>query len=143
VVEPGTGRRLELTRAAVRPEDVADSPEPERWGEGPLQKLRDMWTGKGRPQAEPGFGLPEVYALLAGVARRPVPQSEREAALVQRAYRKLGPLARKPTEAAFESIERELGSERPLKAYLDALARRVSLTETKRRPPPRRRRERS
>jgi putative transposase len=142
VLELGTERRLSLTRAAVRPEDLPPQPEPRRWGEGPLQKLYDMWTGKGRPQAEPGFGLPEVYELLARVAGRPVPQSEHEAALVQRAYRKLGPLARLPTEAAFEAIGRELGSGRPLKAYLDALATRVDSTPPqKRRRPPRRRRK--
>jgi hypothetical protein len=125
VVEPGTERRLALKRAAVRPEDVASEPVVERWGEGPLQKLYDRSTGKGRPQAEAGFGLPEIHALLGRVAGRPVPRTEHEAALVQRVYRAIGPLPRKPCEAAFEAVGRELGTGRPVKAYLDALAARV------------------
>jgi transposase InsO family protein len=140
VVEPGAERRLSLRRAAIRPGDVVDVPEPERWGEGPLQKLYDAWTGRTpRPQAEPGFGLPELYALLARVIGRPVPASEHEAALVQRVYRRIGPLARKPTERAFEQIERELGAARPSRVYLDALERRVahrSIEKTRRAPRP-------
>jgi len=144
VVEPGTERRLAVTRAAIRPEDVQDAPpEPERWGEGPLQKLYDAWTaGKPRPQAEPGFGLPELYVLLGDVRGRAVPGSEHEAARVGRVYRRIGPLARKPTEAAFEEIQRELGAGRPLDAYLDALQRRVTspTPEEKRRPRSRKKR---
>ncbi len=126
VVEPRSKQRLELRRAAVRPEDAEDRPPRERWGSGPLQKLYDSWRGAPRPQAEAGFGLPEIYALLTGVAGRHVPGNEHEAALVQRVYRDLGPLARKPCEDAFGAIERELGDGRPIKTYLDALRRRVS-----------------
>ncbi|MFC1707790.1 DDE-type integrase/transposase/recombinase [Planctomycetota bacterium] len=129
VVEPGTERRFALRRAAVRPEDAAEDPQRERWGDGPLQRLYDAWIGGApRPQAEPGFGLPEVYALLTRIAGRQIPGSEHQAALVQRSYRKIGPLARKPTESAFAEIQRELGEGRPLQAYLDALERRVKPT---------------
>jgi hypothetical protein len=127
LVNPETRRREPLVRVAVQPEDAVPKPptQPERWGNGLLQKLHDQWHGKVRPIAEPGFGLPEIFQLLAEIAGRPVPQSDAEAALVQEAYRAIGPLARRPTEAAFRAIARELGSKRPLKTYLDALARRV------------------
>jgi hypothetical protein len=127
VLEPGTDRRLPLVRAAVAPEHASPKSEapPERWGEGLLQKLHDQWHGKVRPVAEPGFGLPEIFDLLAQAAGRPVPESDAEAASVLEAYREIGPLARRPTEAAFRAIARQLGSGRPLKTYLDALARRV------------------
>lgn len=125
VVDPSSGRHLPLRRAAVRSEDAAPAADPERWGEGPLQTLYDAWTGRGRPQAQPGFGLPELYALLARISGRHVPQSDSEAALVQRAWRAHGPLARKPTEAAFRAIGRALGPGRPIKSYLDALSARI------------------
>ena len=128
VVEPGTGAHLPLTRLHVRPGDlpaegVGPRPGSQRWAEGPLQRLYDATHA--RPQAEPGFGLPEILALLSRVAERPVPRSDREEALVQRAYRELGPLARKAAEAAFQAIGRELGPGRPLQAYLGALRTRV------------------
>lgn len=75
-VEPGTERHLPLRRAKVRPEDLTDEAPPERWGQGPLQTIYDDWAGKRRPQAKPGFGLPELYALLGELAGRVVPRSE-------------------------------------------------------------------
>ncbi len=125
VTEPGTERRLPLRRAEIRPEDVEDTAQPERWGAGPLQTIYDDWAGQHRPQAEPGFGLPELYALLAETAGRVVPASEREAAVVQSFYRQHGPLPRLATEAAFVALAAELGSARALKTYLDALAARI------------------
>jgi len=132
VVEPGTGRHLPLERAAIRAEaHAAEPPAAERWGEGPLQTLYDAWQGKVRPVAEPGFGLPEIFTLLADATGRPVPRSDAEAALIQHAYRRLGPLPRRATESAFRAIRRALGRGRPVQAYLDALAQRVV-----RKPPP-------
>jgi transposase InsO family protein len=126
VVEPGTARHLPLERAAIRAEAHAAEPPPvERWGEGPLQTLYDAWQGKVRPVAEPGFGLPEIFALLADATGRPVPRSDAEAAFIQHAYRRLGPLPRRATESAFRAIRRALGRGRPVQAYLDALAQRV------------------
>lgn len=129
LVEPGTERHLSLERAAIAAADRKDTPEPERWGEGPLQTLYDSWQGKVRPVAEPGFGLPEVFLLLAEAVGRPVPRSDGESALVQRVYQRIGPLPKKATETAFRAIRRELGRGRPIQAYLDALARRAQ-------PPP-------
>jgi transposase InsO family protein len=125
VTEPETERRLPLRRAEIRPEDIEGQAEPERWGPGPLQTIYDDWAGRRHPQAEPGFGLPEIYALLAQAAGRTVPRSEREAALVQRFYRKHGPLPQAATEAAFSALVAELGPGRALKTYLDALASRI------------------
>jgi len=126
VIEPGSERHLALERAAIRVEDrPSEPPAVRRWGEGPLQVLYDAWQGKTRPVAEPGFGLPEIFALLAESSGRAVPRSDAEAALVQRAWRALGPLPRRQTELAFQHIVRALGPGRPLQAYLDALAQRV------------------
>jgi putative transposase len=139
VVEPGTERHLALQRAAVRAETPAtEAPPLHRWGEGPLQVLYDAWQGKVRPVAEPGFGLPEIFALLAAATGRHVPRSDAEAALIQHSYRRLGPLPMRATEDAFADIHRALGPGRPVKAYLDALAQRVTAAPST--PMPRRRR---
>jgi transposase InsO family protein len=128
VVDPHSGNEHELRRAAIKPGDVNGSEdgaaaEQARWGAGALQTLYDGWRGKPRPQAEPGFGLPEIYALLGSVSGRHVPRSEHEAALVQRIYRDAGPFGRAATEAAMRAIEGELGRGRPIRTYLDALVR--------------------
>jgi transposase InsO family protein len=122
VVEPGTERTHSLSRAPVRPQDRADEPPPDRWGHGPLQTLYDSWQGKRRPLAEPGFGLPELFILLAEVVLRPVPRSDAEAALIQRFYQKRGPLPKRATEATLRRIAKRLGAGRPIQSYLDALA---------------------
>ncbi|MCU0294263.1 MAG: hypothetical protein MUF10_20140, partial [Thermoanaerobaculaceae bacterium] len=127
VVEPGTGRPLPLVRAAIRPEDHAGEPseDRERWGQGPLQTLYDAWQGKVRPNAEPGFGLSELFVLLAEATGRPVPRSDAEAALIQRTYRAIGPLPRRATETALRKIGHQLGAGRPVSTYLEALAQRI------------------
>ena len=127
VVEPGTDRHLVVERAHVRAEDHARAPEPaRRWGHGPLQTLYDAWQGKVRPVAEPGFGLPELFELLAETAGRSVPRSDGEAALIQRVYREIGPLPKRATETALRRIARSLGAGRPMQTYLDALAASVT-----------------
>ena len=125
VVHPESGEHLALRIAAVQPEQASPSEEPQRWRPGPLQAIYDSWRGQRRPLAEPGFGLPEIYALLGQLAGRHVPQTDAEAALVQRLYREIGPFTRTATETAFAAIARELGAGRPIQTYLDALARRV------------------
>jgi hypothetical protein len=92
---------------------------------GPLQVITDRVRGKRRPLGEPGFGLPELYQLLAKLAGRHVPHSDAEAALIQRVYQKAGPWGRRPTEAAIDMIGQQLGTGRPIKTYLDALVARV------------------
>lgn len=128
VKDPISDKLLSLRRALVAPQDhqtaVVSQP-PERWGMGPLQVITDRVRGQRRPLGEPGFGLPEIYALLANLAGRHVPGSDAEAAMIQRVYRKAGPWGRRPTEAAMAIIGQTLGSARPIKTYLDALVARV------------------
>lgn len=133
VVHPVSEQRLALRLAAVRPEDapLPTAPTPERWAAGPLQALYDDWQGQTRPQAEPGFGLPEIYDLLARAAARHVPRDDAEAALIQRAYQDLGPWAHDAALAACHSVTAELGPARPMKTYLDALAQRIRPPEPK------------
>ena len=133
--DPGSGRLVRLEPARVHPKDAVPEPPRERWGKGLLQALHDNWRGKLRPVAEPGFGLTEVFALLSRACGRHVPGTDAEASLVQRSYQAIGPLPREACEAAFRAISAELGEGRPVKTYLDALARRVVPGTPRRRRP--------
>lgn len=126
VVHPVSGKRLPMRKAAVKPEDLSAEAEAEPWADGPLQTIYDAWRGRPRPLAEAGFGLSEVYLLLAGIAKRHVPASDVEAALVQRFWQAHGPLARRPAEREVARIGRTLGPGRPIQTYLDVLAGRIS-----------------
>jgi len=97
----------------------------ERRGNGQLQKLVDLWQGKERPNAQPGFGLPEVFAALSQLLGRDVPGSEREAVVVLAFYRKYGPLPREPFTAACARSKANLGSGRALTSYLADLERQI------------------
>jgi transposase InsO family protein len=122
VVEPHSQRPLPIERAQLRPGDVMpQAPRVSRWGPGHLQTLYDTWQGKRRPVAEPGFGLPELFELLAAAVGRPVPRSDAEAARIHHVYRQIGPLPRHATETALRAIARRLGTGRALEVYLDAL----------------------
>jgi len=129
VKHPTSGKPLSLRRAAIKPDDLdhdKNAIEPShRWGAGNLQAIYDNWQGQRRPLAEPGFGLPEIYALLAEASGRFVPHTDAEAALIQDAYRDIGPLPKSATQAALRAITRQLGKMRPIKTYLDALTQRV------------------
>ena len=92
---------------------------------GQLQKLLDLWRGHTRPNAQPGFGLPEVFRLIGRLVGRTVPEDEREALLITAFYRRRGPLPRKPFERAVERTLHELGAGRPLTTYLDDLERQI------------------
>jgi len=128
VVHPHSEAPLPLRLAMIKPEDLpaTDTVAPARHVPGPLQTLYDSWRGMQRPQAEPGFGLPEIYAFLSKIIGRHVPASDAEAALVQRFYQRHGPWSRAATESAMRAIEAQLGRGRPIRAYLDALAERVA-----------------
>lgn len=127
VVEPNSERPLPVERAQIRPGDVAPAPPPiSRWGPGHLQTLYDAWQGKRRPVAEAGFGLPELFTLLAAAVGRPVPRSDAEAARIHHVYRQIGPLPRRATETAVRGIARRLGTGRALEVYLDALVLHVT-----------------
>jgi len=127
VVEPASERPLPVERAAIRSEDLPPaSPPVPRWGPGHLQTLYDTWQGKRRPVAEPGFGLPELFELLAAATGRHVPRSDAEAARIHHVYRQIGPLPRCATETALGAIAQRLGQGRPLDIYLDALVHHVT-----------------
>jgi hypothetical protein len=104
----------------------AVAPQTPKCGTGQLQKLLDLWHGHERPNAQPGFGLPEVFAELAALLGRRVPASEREARSVLSFYRNHGPLPRQPFLAACAHSAKSLGKGRPLTAYLADLERQIS-----------------
>ncbi len=63
----------------------------EKRGTGQLQKLLDLWRGHSRPNAQPGFGLPEVFREFSRLLQRSVPIDQREATAIEAFYRKTGP----------------------------------------------------
>ncbi|MBD3337024.1 MAG: DDE-type integrase/transposase/recombinase [Candidatus Eisenbacteria bacterium] len=92
-------------------------------GTGQLQKLLDVWHGRERPNALPGFGLPEVFRELGRLLGHLTPQDEREARTITTFYREFGPLATQPFRDALDQTRRALGDGRPLSTYLDHLSR--------------------
>jgi transposase InsO family protein len=135
VIHPHSAEMLALRKAAIRPEDLPQPPpEPPvaRWSAGPLQALYDNWRGQNHPQAEPGFGLPELYVLLSRLSGRHVPASDAEAAEVQRLYHQHGPWPRAGAEAAIEALASQLGAGRPLRTYLAALIGRLESSPSRR-----------
>jgi len=127
VVDPSSKKHRTLKRASIRPEDLEDVAQQDvlRIGEGSLQRLLDRYRGKPRPNAEPGFGLPEIYQLLEKICGHPVPRTESEAALIQRTYRNVAPISKGPTESLITSIGNQLGTGRPIKTYLDEFTKRI------------------
>jgi putative transposase len=119
------GREIELQPFLKKPLSTL-KPHVERRGTGQLQKLVDLWQGKERPNAQPGFGLPEVFGTLSRLLGRDVPSSEREAHAVVAFYRKHGPMPRDGFEAACARAKQRLGEGRPLSAWLDDLERQIA-----------------
>ena len=124
VLITGDGREIALAPFTKQPLSAVAPQTPKR-GTGQLQKLLDRWHGQDRPNAQPGFGLPEVFAALANLLGRRVPASEREARTVLGFYRKHGPLPRQPFLAACARTAQSLGTGRALAAYLTDLARQI------------------
>jgi putative transposase len=126
VEKPG-GKKIPLDLAVAIVEDTKPGEAPR--GDGRLQALYDHVRGGLRPQAEAGFGLPELFSLLAGHLGRRVPIDEAEARSIGDFYRTHGPLGRKATEEALVKVFSKLGPDRPLATYLAALAAKIQ-------PPP-------
>jgi transposase InsO family protein len=103
----------------------------EKRGIGQLQKLLDLWCGHPRPNAQPGFGLPEVFREIGRLIQRPVPLDEREASLIEAFYRQRGPLPAQPFREAIDKTQRALGPNRPLKSYLEHLERLIRAQNNK------------
>ena len=118
------GREIELKPFTRKPLACL-KPRVEKRGTGQLQKLLDLWQGMQRPNAQPGFGLPEDFAALGQMLGRDVPSSEREARAVLAFYRKYGPLPRAAFEAACARSGQDLGRGRALTAYLADLERQI------------------
>jgi hypothetical protein len=97
----------------------------ERRGTGQLQKLVDLWRGSECPNAQPGFGLPEVFAAIGASLGRLVPEDEREAVAITRFYRRFGPVPAEPFREALRASFAALGPGRPLSVYLDNVARQI------------------
>ena len=130
------GREIDLEPFHVKPLPPAHSPKnEERRGTGQLQKLLDLWQGKERPLAQPGFGLPEVFSHLSDLLGRTVPEHEREAREILAFYRTYGPLPREPFGRACRRTKEALGSGRPLGAYLADLARQIEAESRDRQDP--------
>ncbi len=121
----GDGREIQLAPFTKRPLSAVPVQAPKR-GTGQLQKLLDLWHGNERPNAQPGFGLPEVFCQLASLLGRLVPESEHEARTVLSFYRKYGPLPREAFIGACARTRKSLGQGRALSAYLQDLERQIS-----------------
>ena len=116
---------LELEPFVIKPLPVLGTKSAPKRGIGELQKLVDVWRGRERPNAQPGFGLPEVFRELGALVGRALPASEREGRAVLGFYRRFGPLAREPFLDACRRAQEALGEGRPLSAYLDRLERQI------------------
>jgi transposase InsO family protein len=103
----------------------------EKRGTGQLQKLLDIWQGHRRPNAQPGFGLPEVFREFSRLLQRSVPIDQREAAAIEAFYRKTGPLPAEPFRQAIDRTADALGANRALNAYLQYLDRLVQANKNK------------
>jgi hypothetical protein len=97
----------------------------EKRGAGQLQKLLDLWRGNLRPNAQSGFGLPEVFGEFSRLLKRAVPIDQHEATAIEAFYRKTGPLPAEPFRKAIDKTADALGANRALKAYLQYLDRLV------------------
>jgi len=120
------GQEIELPLAYTKPLPAPRVAQLRRHGQGPLQVLLDLWRGTPRKNAEPGFGLPEVFSEFATLLNRTLPDSEAEAIAVLAFYRRLGPLAKDPFKHACAQAKRVLGQGRPLRAYLNDIERQIS-----------------
>jgi transposase InsO family protein len=119
------GKEIELELFTRKPLPILGTKRAPKRGVGALQKLVDLWQGKERPNAQPGFGLPEVFLELAALVGRPLPTSQREGRDVLAFYRRFGPLACDPFRAACRRAKGALGEGRPLSAYLNRLEREI------------------
>jgi transposase InsO family protein len=106
-----------------------------RHGAGELQKILDRWRGHERPLAPPGFGLPEIFALLSDIVGYDTPRAEDEARQIRQFYEAHGPLAQGEFERALGRTKDALGRGRALKAYLDHLVRQIRAAQNRPRHP--------
>ncbi|MCP4040033.1 MAG: transposase [bacterium] len=94
-------------------------------GNGRLQRLLDTWRGTERRNAEPAFGIPEVFKALGQVLARPLPETEGDAREVQDFWRQHGPFSRAAFLRACRRAAASLGEQRPLAVLLTDIARQI------------------
>ena len=124
LVGPGD-KEIDLETFTIKPLPELGTKSAPKRGVGALQKLVDVWRGRERPNAQPGFGLPEVFRELGTLVARSVPASEREGRTILAFYRRFGPLAREPFLEACRRAQDALGEGRPLSAYLERIERQI------------------
>jgi hypothetical protein len=122
VVIARDGREIELEPFTIKPLPPVH---PRPRGNGRLQRLLDTWRGTERANAQPAFGIPEVFVALADVLGRPLPASERDARDVQDFWRQHGPMASDAFLGACQRAAQTLGEGRPLAVLLADIARQI------------------
>jgi transposase InsO family protein len=122
VLVTARGEELALAAFAKKRAFAGESTAPPS-GTGQLQKLLDRW--RGRPNAAPQFGLPEVFRLLGGLLGHLPPRDEREARTIHEFYREFGPLHPEHFRTAIDTTRHDLGTGRSLESYLTYLVRLI------------------
>jgi hypothetical protein len=117
-------REIELERFAVQPLPKPILSDRSR-SAGRLERLLDDYQGRERENAEPAFGIPEIFVALAALVERRVPLDEADARLVLAFWNRVGAIQSAPFQEASRIVEQTLGKRRPLAVYLDHLARRI------------------
>jgi hypothetical protein len=115
-------REIELAPFATKPLPETRS---QSRGNGRLQRLLDSWRGQQRSNAEPAFGIPEVFKALGDALARPLPASEHDAREVQDFWRQHGPFAKDAFLTACRRAVANLGTHRPLDVLLTDIARQI------------------
>ncbi|MFQ5601159.1 MAG: DDE-type integrase/transposase/recombinase [Candidatus Krumholzibacteriia bacterium] len=121
---------LALEPFVIKRAFASEPAEPPR-GVGQLQKLLDTWRGYPRPNAQPGFGLPEVFTEIGRLLGHLVPQDEREARTIRDFYREFGPLHATHFRSALDATRSALGQGRALHVYLEHLARLIRVAQSR------------
>jgi len=123
----GRDQELALEPMVVKPLFPIERPR----GHGQLQKILDRWRGHQRPNALPGFGLPELFRELTPLVGHLVPDDDREARLIADFYRDVGPLDPAAFGQALATTQAALGSGRAIDVYLDHLRRLIRAAQPK------------
>ncbi len=126
-----TGQEIALEPFQRKHPFRESTPREYKRGTGQLQKLVDIWRGSERPNAQPRFGLPEIFVEIGTLLGRLVPEDEREATAITQLYRRFGPVAAEPFREALRAGFATLGPGRPLQAYLDNVERRIRAARDK------------
>ncbi len=97
------------------PEDHQDEPV------GSLTPLLERYRGRKLPQAQPGFGLPEIYQAFSEAMGRQVPFTEHEAVLILDWLKHSGPFDPASFRSTLALVLKRLRSGRPLAQIVSAL----------------------